>query len=156
MFGRSLAAYYRNHLEFETNQTQTEDLLRLTDLQVAAFVWLQHQAQFARLVRELPAGRVATLRSDVFVTHPAEVLAAAAALFGLALGEEEAAGIAAGPLFHDHSKRLGESFDEASQKRSDALIKLAFGPEIEQAVEWGKAVAAEASIPLDLEAALVS
>ena len=46
-------------------------------------------------------------------------------------------------------------FDEAAQKRNDALLKLAFGPEIEQAIEWGEAVAAEAAIPLELQAPLI-
>jgi len=154
MFGRSLAAQYRHHLEFETPQTQ--DLVYLTDLQMAAFLWLQHQAQFARLVRELAPGRVATLRSDTFVARPVEALVAAAELFELPLGIEEAEAITAGPLFHDHSKRPGESFDESSQKRTDAMVRLAFGPEIDQAVEWGEAVAAEASIPLELHAPLIS
>jgi len=153
MFGRGLAAFYRDHLEFQTERTR--DLLYLTDLQMAAFLWLQQQAQFARLVRDLP-GRVATLRADAFVQRPAEAVAAAAALFDLSLDEKEAAEIAAGPLFQNHSKRPSESFDEASRKHKEALVKMAFGPEIEQAVEWGEALAAEVSVPLDLPGALIS
>ena len=152
-WSRNLAAFYRNHQEFET--TQTRDLLRLTDLQMAAFLWLQYQAQFARLVRELPAGRVATLRADAFMALPTEALAAAAAFFELALGKDEAAAITGGPLFQSHSKSSDASFDVAKQQRNDALVKLAFGPEIEQAIEWGEAVAAEASIPLELQAPLI-
>ena len=154
MFARSLAAQYRKHLEFETPQTR--DLAYLTDLQMAAFLWLQHQAQFARLVRDLPEGRVATLRSDVFLARPTEAVAAAAGLFELALGEKEAAEITGGPIFQNHSKRPSQRFDESKQKQNDAVIKIAFGPEIAQAIEWGEGVAAEASIPLDLQAALIS
>ena len=153
-WGRSLAVHFCDHLEFETKQTQ--DLLRLTDLQMATFLWLHHQAQFARLLRELPAERFATLRADVFFAHPTKALAAAAGFFEFALGAEEAAAITGGPLFKRHSKKPDESFDEATQKRNDALVKLAFGPEIEQAIEWGEAVAAEASIPLELPAPLIS
>lgn len=152
MFVRTLGAQYRKHLEFETEQTR--DLVYLTDLKMAAFLWLQHQAQFARLVRELPPGRVASLRSDIFLGRPTEALVAAARLFELSLGEEEAAAVTAGPIFHDHSKRPGESFDPAAQARGDAMVKLAFGPEIAEAIEWGQAVAAEASIPLELPASL--
>lgn len=153
-FARSLAAQYRKHLEFETPQTQ--DLAYLTDLEMAAFLWLQHQAQFARLVREMPQGRVATLRSDVFVARPTEAVAAAAALFQLPLGEKEAAAITSGPVFQNHSKRPNESFSESRQKQSDAVVKVAFGPEIAEAIEWGEAIAAEMSIPLELPAPLIS
>lgn len=152
-WSRNLAAFYRKHLEFETKQTQ--DLLLLTDLQMAAFLWLQYQAQFARLVRELPASRVATLRADVFVAQPAEALAAAARLFELGLSEGEASAIAEGPLFQGHSKSSGASFDESAQKRNDALLKLAFGPEIEHAIQWAERVAAEAGIPLQLNEPLI-
>lgn len=151
---RNLAAFYRNHLEFETQQTR--NLLRLTDLQMAAFLWLQYQAQFARLLRELPVGRVATLRADAFVARPTEALVAAATFFELRLGKEEAAAITQGPLFQSHSKSSDASFDQSKQQRNDALLKLAFGPEIEQAMTWGEAVAAEASIPLELQAPLIS
>jgi hypothetical protein len=153
-FARSMAAQYRDHLEFETPETR--DLVYLTDLQMAAFLWLQQQALFARVARELPKGRVATLRADVFVDRPTEAVAATARLFALPLGEDEVAAIIAGPLFHDHSKRPGESFDGSSQKRTNAMVKLAFGPEIEQAIEWGEAIATEASIPMDLQAPLIS
>ena len=152
-WARNLAVFYRNHLEFETQQTR--DLLRLTDLQMAAFLWLQQQAQFARLVRDLPAGRVATLRLDEFVARPAEAVTAAATLFELPLGQEDAEALVAGPLFQKHSKRTGQSYDESTRKRDDALVKLAFGPEIEQATQWGHAVAAEASVPLELQAHLM-
>lgn len=153
-WARNFAAFYRSHLEFETEQTR--DLLLLTDLQMAAFLWLQQQAQFARLVRERPAGHVATLRADVFVARPTEALSAAAALFDLPLDEGQAASITGGPLFQGHAKSSGAGFDEASQKRNDALVKLAFGPEIEHAIKWGEEVAAEASIPLELPAPLIS
>lgn len=152
-WSRNLAAFYRKHLEFETQQTR--DLLLLTDMQMAAFLWLQHQAQFARLARDLPAWRIATLRADTFVARPADALAAAARLFELPLSEDEAAAIAGGPIFQRHSKSSGASFDESAQKRNDALLKLAFGPEIEHAIEWGEAVAAEAGIPLELQAPLI-
>lgn len=152
-WARNLAVFYRNHLEFETQQTR--DLLRLTDLQMAAFLWLQQQAQFARLASALPAGRVATLRLDEFVAQPAEAIAAAAAFFDLPLRRKEADAIVAGPLFQKHSKKTSQSYDESARKRDDALVKLAFGPEIEQATQWGHVVAAEASVPLELRAPLI-
>ena len=153
-WARNLAAFYRNHLEFQTSQTQ--DLLYLTDLQMAAFLWLQHQAQFARLVRELPAGRVATLRGDVFVGRPAEAVAAAAALFDLDRTKIDAAAIASSNLFQNHSKRPDESFDQSSRKRDEMMVRLAYGAEMEHAIKWAEGVAAEAAVPMDLDIALIS
>jgi hypothetical protein len=151
---RQLAAFYRDHLEFETPQTR--ELVLLTDLQIAAFVWLQHQAQFARLVRDLPATRLATLRADVFLAQPAKTIAAAAALFDLGLTESDATAIAAGPLFQSHSKRPDESFDQSTRKRDEMMVKLAYGTEMEQALKWAEDVAAQASVPMDLGAALIN
>jgi hypothetical protein len=90
------------------------------------------------------------------VARPTEALSAAAALFDLPLDQGQAASITGGPLFQGHAKSSGAGFDEASQKRNDALVKLAFGPEIEHAIKWGEEVAAEASIPLELPAPLIS
>lgn len=152
-WARNLAAFYRYHLEFETRQTR--DLLFLTDLQMAAFLWLQYQAQFTRLVRDQPPGRISTLRADAFVAQPVEAITSAAAFFGLPLDKERATALTESELFTRDAKRPSEGFDAEAQKRNDVLLKLAFGPEIQQAIEWGEAVAAEASIPLELPAPLI-
>jgi len=104
----------------------------------------------------LPPERLATLRSDVFLSAPAKAIMAAAALFDLRLTAEDADAVAAGPLFQSHSKRPEEGFDQATRKRDEVMVRLAFGPEIEQAIKWGEGVAKEASIPLELEGTLVS
>ncbi len=152
-WARSLATICRRHPQFETDRTS--DLLLLTDLEAASFVWLQHQARFARLVGELPAGRVATLRADRFLAEPARAVHAAAAHFGLGLMEEQAAAIAAGPVFRRHSKWPDRNFDPADQKREEAVAGFAYGAEIAETVEWAEAVAAEAGVPLSLEAPLL-
>ncbi|HEY0132163.1 MAG TPA: hypothetical protein VGB57_12245 [Allosphingosinicella sp.] len=152
-WARSLATIYRRHPQFETKRTN--DLLLLTDLEVAAFVWLNHQARFVRLAATLPEGRVATLRADSFLAEPARTVHAASAHFGLGLTEEQAAAIAAGSVFGEHSKRPGRSFDPAALKREEALAGFAYGAEIGEAVEWAEAVAAQAGVPLSLEAPLL-
>ncbi|HEX6377438.1 MAG TPA: hypothetical protein VFZ91_17170 [Allosphingosinicella sp.] len=151
-WARRLATIYRRQPEFETQQTR--DLLLLTDLQLAAFLWLQHQARFARLVRDLPAGRVAALRADAFLAEPARTLAAAASLFELDLDAARAAAIVAGPVFSHHAKRPGRPFDPAALKREEAAAKFAYGVEIGSAVEWAGEVAAEAGVPMSLGAPL--
>jgi len=152
-WARRLARLCERHCEVELRWT--DDLLMLTDLQIAAYVWLHYQAQFHRLLREFPRGRLASLRSDVFFAQPDEVLAAATELFGLALNGDQIEAITAGPVFHRHSKWQTESFDAATRKREEVLVRLAFGPEIDHAVQWAEAVAKDASIPMELEAPLL-
>jgi hypothetical protein len=145
---RRFATAYRLFPQFETEGTR--DLLLLTDLQAAAFLWLQQQAQFARLVRDFPPARVATLRADVFCAEPARTLRAAAAHFGLRVMDEQIAQITTGPVFSRDSKSPDQRFDERILKRDEALAKLAFGPEIDTALDWATAVAAQAAVPQDL------
>ena len=147
-WARRLATIYRRQPEFET--AQTGDLLLLTDLQLAAFLWLQHQARFARLIGDLPAGRIATLRSDAFLAEPARALRAAATLFELDLDEARAAAIVAGPVFGHHAKRPDRPFDRAALRREEAAAKFAYGAEIANALEWADGVAAEAGVPMRL------
>jgi hypothetical protein len=151
-WARRTATLFRRHPQFDS--LEGRDLLLLTDLQVAAWVWLHHQAQFARLVREQPPGRVATLEMGAFLADPARTLVGAAALFGLAMDEARAAEIAAGPAFRHHSKRPDRAFDPAALKREEAAAKFAYGAEIDLAVEWAQALAERSGVPLSLEAAL--
>jgi hypothetical protein len=150
-WARRMATLFRRHPQFET--AERIDLLLLTDLQAASWVWLNHQAQFARLVGERP-GRVATLETGAFLADPARALLGAAALFGLDLDEAGAEAIAAGPAFRQHAKRPRRAFDASAQKREEAAAKFAYGAEIGSAVEWAEALAARAGVKLGLEAPL--
>jgi hypothetical protein len=151
-WARNIGALYRDHLEFGTKRTR--DLVLLTDFEMAAFLWLQQQAQFARLLRDLPE-RLASLRSDLFLEQPTGAVSGTAELFGLALPQGQAAAITSGPLFQSHSKRPGEKFDESSRKREEALVKMAYGPEIQQALEWAGSVAEDAGVPFELPGSII-
>jgi hypothetical protein len=151
-WARVVAASTRDHIEFETPETR--DLLYLTDFQTAALLWLQHQAKFARLAREHPT-RVATLRADVFLERRAQVLSAVAKLFGLAIDDDQTNAIVAGPVFRNYAKKQQEGFNESVRRYEDVLLKLAYGPDMERAIEWAAGVAAEASVPLELQAPLI-
>ena len=103
-------------------------------------------SDFKNDAMDLMAAEIARLRA----------IAAAAALFDLELTDKDAGAIAAGPLVENHSKRPQESFDQSTRKREEALVKLAYGPDIERAMDWAKGVAEEASIPMELHAPLIS
>jgi hypothetical protein len=151
-WARRMATLFRRHPQIDAREGR--DLLLLTDLQAAAWVWLHHQAQFARLVRERPPGRIATLEMGAFLKDPAGSLMGAASLFGLEMDEARAVEIAGGPAFRRHSKRPDRAFDPAVLKREEAAAKFAYGAEIDIAVQWAEDLAARAGVPLSLERAL--
>jgi hypothetical protein len=124
-----------------------------TDLQVAALLWLHHQAQFARLVQAFP-GRVRTLESDTLLASRSAAMAAIGASFGLVLDAAQVAAIVDGPVFSDDSKRLGKAFDpaRAARQRDEAGV---YGEEVEMVAGWAEAVAKHLAVPLTLPGALL-
>lgn len=125
-----------------------------TDLQVAALGWLQQQAQFARMARELPAGRVATLDSETFLKRPADALVAADRLFDLGLGTATIEAIVAGPVFRQDSKSH-KPFDGEGRERQKMIVADAYAAEIDMVTNWADAVAKHAGVPLQLGSRLL-
>ncbi len=152
-WARHFARLYRRHPQIDA--AAAGDPLLLTDLEAASLVWLNQQAHFARLAREMPPGRVATLDAEAFLAAPEPALLAAAALFGLPLDEAKAASIAAGPVFRRHSKRPGRLYRAEAAMREEARAKAAYGIEIERAVGWARALADRAGVPMTLPAPLL-
>ena len=76
LFGRVWARTVFKTLRVDTGLNfgySSEDLLDLTDLQVAALAWLMHHAQAAALIERLP-GRVRTLDSETFLARRSDTL----------------------------------------------------------------------------------
>lgn len=131
-----------------------DDLLKLTDLQVAAVGWLAQHRLFQAMARQL-SGRVATLNSETLIARPSESLLATARLFDLPMDEREAAAIATGPIFARDAKS-GDTFGKG-QRAADAREGLSVhGDEIVKVAVWAKAVADNAAISTALPAALLS
>jgi hypothetical protein len=152
-WARSLLAARLRLPEFDDGLDPAERWL-LTDLQVAAMAWLQQHAQFGRLVHER-SGRVATLDSRTLLSDPGAAVLALSSLFGLGLGEKEAAEIASGPVFARNSKHEGKAFSAAERADQHARVELAHGEEISMVVRWAEAVAAHAGVKLAPGAALL-
>lgn len=126
-----------------------------TDLQVAALGWLQQQARFARLVRDQPAGRVATLDSATLLARRHDMLAAVDCLFGLGLSPAMVAEIADGPVFAHDSKSRDKVFDADARRSEHEAAADAYGEEIEMVVKWAEAVAGHVGVPLQPGAPLL-
>jgi len=131
-----------------------EEIIRQTDLQIAAIGWLGQLRHFAALAHRFGPGRVRTLDSEQLIARPAEAVAALARLFGLGLDDAAVVRIAAGDAFTSHSKgggAFGREARAAEQKNAAAV----HAEEVEKVTSWAEAVAASAGQPLTLPAPLL-
>jgi hypothetical protein len=126
----------------------TEELLQLTDLQLAALAWLTHHAQAAALIVRLP-GRVRTLDCETFLARRGETLFAAADHFGFGLTKAQSEEIAGGPAFATHSKEIGRSFDPEQTRQPQSRAPI-IDEEIEMVGGWTEALAAHAGLMMEL------
>lgn len=123
------------------------DLLRQTDLQVAAVGWLAQHGAFARLAEKLGPQRLRTLDSEKLTADPLAAIAAVGGHFGLALDAGMVAEIAGGPAFSRHSKS-GTAYSAQARKMDYAAARAAHGEEIDQVLAWAEAVAANAGMSM--------
>lgn len=123
-----------------------EEILRQTDLQIAAIGWLGQQRQFAAIAQRLGPGRVRTLDSERLIARAADAVAALAELYGLHV---DAAAVAAGPAFTSHSKG-GGAFGRDERLAEQTRAASVHAEEIEKVVIWAEAVAASAGQSLAL------
>ena len=131
-----------------------EEIMRQTDLQIAAVGWLGQHRQFAALAERLGPDRVRTLDSETLIACPADAVSALAAFYGLGIDSAAAAAIAAGPAFTSHSKGGGAySRDERIAEQTQAVS--AHAEEVEKVTTWAEAVAASAGQSLSLPGALL-
>ena len=130
-----------------------DDLLRLTDLQVAALGWLSQRGQFADIVKTVGPERVKLLDSDTFLANQSEVMALACKHFELDIDQSQLAGVMAGRAFNSHSKsKLG--FDAAARKQEQEAMDVLHGEEIKMVATWIEAVAQSQNVKLDSSANL--
>lgn len=130
-----------------------EELLKLSDMQVAAIGWLAQQRLFRQLAEAHP-DRIRTLESEEMLAQPARSVQAVARLFGLGLDAAAAAEIAAGPAFSRNSKTgAGFTASDRAAEREQGLALHA--DEIAMVAKWAQAVAAQFDVPMRLPAPLL-
>lgn len=122
-----------------------EDYFLQTDLQVAAVGWLAQHALYARMAARF-GERVRTLDSEVLLARPTEALAALDALFGVVSSEEERAKVIA-QVFSRNSKS-GERYSAAERRAEQVTAASVHEDEIAKVLDWAKAVADNAGIPM--------
>ena len=132
-----------------------EEVMRQTDLQIAAIGWIAQHRLFARLVERYGPGRVRTLDSESLLARPRETLVALSALFGLGLDGAAVAAIVDGDAFTRHSKD-GAAFNRAERQAEQRDAAIVHAEEIDNVAVWAEAVAASAKQNLALEAPLLA
>jgi hypothetical protein len=105
------------------------ELLRLTDLELAALVWRMQmdilEAAAARL-----GDRARSLDCRQLLQDPARVLPEIDAFFGLGLGRERLEKVAAGPLFRRDAKQPGKAFDARARGEERARLRAQLGADL--------------------------
>ena len=124
------------------------DVLRQTDLQVAATGWLAQHAHFTSLAAKLGPNRLRSLDANVLSADPAAALTATASHYGLALDPQAVSEIVAGPAFTRHSKS-GADYSGMVRDQEYAVARVSYGEEIDTVLVWAKAVASSAGIRLE-------
>ena len=105
------------------------ELLRLTDLELAALVWRMQmdalEAASARL-----GDRARSLDCRRLLEEPERVLPRIDDFLGLGLGRARLETVAAGPLFRRDAKRPGQAFDARARGEERARLRAQLGPDL--------------------------
>jgi hypothetical protein len=105
------------------------DLLRLTDLELAALVWRMQmdalEAASARL-----GDRARSLDCQILQEDPDQVLSRLDDFFGLGLGRERLLEVVDGPRFQRDAKRPGKAFDAHARTEERAALKAHLGADL--------------------------
>ncbi|MEP3226101.1 MAG: hypothetical protein ABJO01_09005 [Parasphingorhabdus sp.] len=136
-----------------------DEWLQLTDLQVAAIIWLSQHALFSKIIETIGADRVKTLDSDTFLAQSPETIAALSDLYGLGLSPEQLDAVLQGPAFTSHSKmdqdKPGQIFDAKARDQEQQKVAELHGAEINMVATWAKAVADNCGIKMAIGSNLI-
>ena len=113
-----------------------DEVLALSDLQIAALAWHMQIAEFRRSWPRIAPGRAASLDCDAFLVAPLETLVKIDAFFGLGLGRGFLEEAVSGPAFSHHSKDVGMAFGAADRRSEHAGTAAELGRDLDEVVAW--------------------
>lgn len=134
---------------------EDQNLLGLTDLQVAALGWLSQHALFSRLIDRFGGDRIRALDSATLLDDQAASMKALFEHFGLDLGTEQFDEVMGGPAFTTHSKDASTRFDAKDRAVEQAEEAAVHGEEIGMVAQWAEAVAQSQGLHLELKSGLI-
>lgn len=136
--GRAFARQLFTRLRQDCDDFRKPDIdrsLLMTDLMIAALTWKQQVGVFIAALEQAADDQVRTLNSTVFADQTEATLAAAADFFGIGL---DAAEIAAGPVFRQHSKS-GKAVDNAAIQQQKQAVADKFRGDLDAVMAWAGA-----------------
>ena len=123
-------------------------LLRLTDLEIAALVWLMQMRFLNDVALRYGTARVRTLHGKTLLQRPAETLTRVGAFFGIDLPQTTTwDAIADGPIFREHAKAFGRPFDAEARAAELQAAGEKHAIEIESVMQWAQGIAANTAAP---------
>ncbi len=131
-----------------------EELLGLSDLQIAALGWLSDHRLFEMLASKFGADRVRTLDSETFLADKKSVMQKLSDHFDIPLDNDRIENVLEGPAFTTNSK-TGESFSADDRRKIQRDSAALHSEEIEMVAKWAKELAASYNISMKLQLSLV-
>jgi len=125
-----------------------EDILQLTDLQVAALGWLSQYELFTNIIKTYGTSRIKLLNSDTFLSHQLESITTLSEHYGIKMTETHINEVLSGPAFTQHSKH-GHDFDAKARSLEQEKVSALHNSEINMISEWIIEVAKSQSIKLN-------
>lgn len=129
-------------------------LMRLTDLQIVAFVWYQQMDQFLYLVDQFPQAKIHTLDCDTFLTNPGRTLSKLFELFAIKAPPAALQQILAGPDFHKNAKNEKQDYDSAVRKAQYQQVSRQYAEDLASVISWSRGIRPEGPVLLPLPRAL--
>ncbi len=112
------------------------DLLRMSDLEIAALTWHRQIAEFRRSWPMLGSERAASLDCEAFLDDPAGVLAAIDAYFGLELGAAHIQSVVDCGMLERHAKQADQAYSAQLRRQEDEAIRRQLGSTLDKVVAW--------------------
>jgi hypothetical protein len=127
---------------------EDQNLLELTDLQVAALGWLSQHALFRRLSQQLGADRIMLQDSASLLADSGSTMQRIYDHFGLQPDERQFGAVMTGPAFTTHSKDASKAFGAEDRAAEQADMAKLHGEEIALVAQWTEAVAQSQGLTL--------
>ena len=146
IWGRKLFVNIRSWSKLELDLDDNE-IMELTDVQVAALAWLMQIHHFDRLAKEFGPRTMLVESSELFAS-PTATLHSVMTFFGLCVTREEAAQIVSGPVFAKHSKFSDRDYSVEQRQRDTQIVGKANSEEISMVANWLQAFARHHGVEL--------
>ncbi|MEQ1817680.1 MAG: hypothetical protein ABL871_03645 [Terricaulis sp.] len=127
-----------------------DELLKHTDLQIAAHAWLMQVAALERLAQRFGPDRVRFIKDTTLFHERPKTLQRVADFFELNMTPEQIDSLSRSGVFDEEAKKPGAPFDAAKREEERASANAIYEDELVHAQNWARELAARSVAPLTL------